>query len=222
MNTFNRIIIVVVLLILMVTLTAVFILPHVLLINIGEWLVHIGTFFRDQVIGAWRLGGGILLALLTDLLILLLIFLEVRPARKRFIRVQQVTGGMATISAESIVQQLAYTLDPVLGVIKVTPKVNAKGDKVRAIVDVEVEAGVDIPGLAGQLMEMVKTTLTGKLGLQVYGQPEIRLKVAPAPAPVVKKDVSVREKPLPPVPSLPAATPQERESPPPIPTGEER
>ncbi|MGC9393284.1 MAG: alkaline shock response membrane anchor protein AmaP [Anaerolineae bacterium] len=236
MNTINRVIIVVVLLAMMALLTAVCVLPHVIFINVGQWLVDLGQYFNN-VQAVWRLILGLLLALFLDIVILFLIFLEVRPAHRRFIRVQQVTGGMATISTDSITQQLAYQLDPIPGVLKVAPKVTAKGDKVRAIVDVEVGAGNDVPDLANELMEAVTTVLADNLGLQVYGQPEVRIKVAPSPTPVVKKTKPKEEKPEPEMPretppeippQLPPETPsetppaQEWAGPPPLPTEEDR
>jgi hypothetical protein len=236
MNTINRVIIVVALLALMALLTAVCVLPHVILTNVGQWLVDLGHYF-NSVQPAWRLVLGLLLALLLNIIILFLIFLEVRPAHRRFIRVQQVTGGMATISTDSITQQLAYQLDPIPGVLKVAPKVTAKGDKVRAIVDVEVAAGSDVPNLATELMEAVTTVLADNLGLQVYGQPEVRIKVAASPTPVVKKPQPKKEKPAPETPhqtqpetppQLPPETPsetppsQEWAGPPPLPTEEDR
>ncbi len=223
MNTINRVVIVVALLGLMVTLTAVCVLPHIIFTNVGQWLVDLGRYF-NSVQPVWRLVLGLLLALVLDIILLLLIFLEVRPGHRRFIRVQQVTGGMATISTESITQQLAYQLDPIPGVLKVTPRVNAKGDKVRAIVDVEVVAGSDVPDLATELMEAVKTVLADSLGLQVYGQPEVRIKVAPSPTPVVKKPHPAPEKPrqAPPEPPVEAPPSQEWAGPPPLPTDEDR
>jgi hypothetical protein len=236
MSTINRVVIVVALLALMALLTAVCVLPHVILTNVGQWLVDLGRYF-NSVQPAWRLVLGLLLALLLDIVILFLIFLEVRPAHRRFIRVQQVTGGMATISTDSITQQLTYQLDPIPGVLKVAPRVTAKGDKVRATVDVEVGAGSDVPDLATELMEAVKTVLADSLGLQVYGQPEVRIKVAPSPTPVVKKPQPKKEKPAPEMPrqtppeippQVPAETPvevpppQELAGPPPLPTEEDR
>ena len=88
--------------------------------------------------------------------------------------------------------------------------------------DVQVAAGADVPGLATHLMEMVKTVLAGSLGLQVYGQPEIRIKVAPAPASVVKKAPAPVESPLPPQPAAPIEKPQEWAGPPPLPGSEDR
>jgi len=228
MNTFNRVVIVVALLALMALVTAICVLPHVILTNVGQWLVDLGRYFNG-VQPVWRLILGLLLALFLNVIILFLIFLEVRPEHRRFIRVQQVTGGMATISTDSITQQVAYKLDPIPGVLKVSPKINAKGDKVRAVVDVEVAAGSDVPDLASRLMEAVKTVLADNLGLQVYGQPEVRIKVAASPTPVVKKPQPVKEKPAPEEPRqvLPekpveVPPPQEWAGPPPLPTEEDR
>ena len=228
MSTINRVIIVVALLALMALLTAVCVLPHVILTTVGQWLVDVGLYF-NSVQPVWRLVLGLLLALFLNIVILFLIFLEVRPAHRRFIRVQQVTGGMATISTDSITQQLAYQLDPIPGVLKVAPKVTAKGDKVRAVVDVEVGAGSDVPALATELMEAVTMVLADNLGLQVYGQPEVRIKVAPSPTPVVKKPQPKKEKPAPEIPpQIPPAIPvevppaQEWAGPPPLPAEEDR
>ncbi len=228
MSTINRVVIVVALLALMALLTAVCVLPHIILTNVGQWLVDLGRYFNG-VQPAWRMVLGLLLALFLNIVILFLIFLEVRPAHRRFIRVQQVTGGMATISTDSITQQVTYKLDPIPGVLKVSPRINAKGDKVRAVVDVEVAAGSDVPDLATRLMEAVKTVLADSLGLQVYGQPEVRIKVASSPTPVVKKPQPKPGKPAPEAPrqtppELPRQVPPElpAEVPPPLPVDEDR
>lgn len=223
MNTINRVVLVVALLGLMALLTAIFVLPHIIFTSVGQWMLDVGRYFNG-IQPAWRLVLGLLLALIVDAGILLLIFLEVRPGGQRFIRVQQVTGGMAAISTESISQQLAYRLDPIPGVLKVVPRVNAKGDKVRAVIDVEVAAGSDVPDLATELMEAVKMVLTDNLGLQVYGQPEIRMRVAPSPAPVVKKIQPEPEKPrqTPPEKPIEVPPPQAWDAPPPLPVEEDR
>lgn len=188
MNIFNRIILVLTLLVLIVLVTATAVIPHIVLVDVGGWLMDWGDYF-GRVQSGWRLAGGIAIAVVFDIIALLLLYLELRPKRKGYIRVQQVRGGMATIGTDSIIQQLKYKIDPLPGVIEVEPHVNAKRDKVQATVDVEVSAGVNVPARAGQLMGVVQSVLTEDLGLQVYGQPEVRIKVAkptgklPAPRP---------------------------------------
>lgn len=218
MNTVNRVVIVVLLLTLMALLTTLFIVPNVVLTSVGGWMVESGEFF-GEVSPQWlRLVIGLLLSFVLDAFIVFLIFLEVRRKRKRYIRVQQVTGGMATISTESIVQQLQYSLDPMPHVIKVAPSIHAKGDKVQAVVDVEVEGGANVPEMATELMVEVKRVLAGNLGLQVYGQPEVRIKVSPEPARAKPKSVTPPSEPQPIVAS---ERPQEWAGPPPLPNDEE-
>jgi hypothetical protein len=209
MNTVNRVVIVVLLLTLMALLTTLFVLPHIVLTNVGGRMVEWGKFFGDMSAQWLRLTLGLLLSFIVDALIAFLIFLEVHRTRKRFIRVQQVTGGMATISTESIVQQLQHSLDPIVDVIKVAPSVNAKRDKVQTVVDVEVGANANVPRMATELIDMVQKVLTENLGLQVYGQPEVRIKVATAPA-------GAKAKPTPSIPE-PEPVPASAPVPPPLP-----
>lgn len=181
MNTFNRIVFVVALLILMPLMTVLFVIPHVILSDVGAWATQVGRqlWAADVVL---RLGIGVLLALAFNFLALLLLFLEVRPHRRRFIRVENLTGGLATISIESIVRQLEYRLDPLPNVINVKPEIQAKRGKVQAVVHVNVAAGANVPQMAARLVEEVQDVLTTELGLQVAGEPEIRINVLAPPA----------------------------------------
>lgn len=180
MNTFNRVVIVVLLLVLIPLVSMVFVIPHVILSDAGIWLTSMGE--QLWAMSPWmRLGGGILLALLFDLLAIFVIYLEVRRGRKRFIRVQEISGGMATLSIESIVQQLQYRLDPLANVVEVKSTVKAKGNKVDAAVDVTVAPGSNVPEMAARLVEVTRRALTEDLGLQVAHDPQVRMKVAALP-----------------------------------------
>lgn len=214
MNIFNRVVVVLTLLVLIVLVTATAVIPHIVLVDAGNWLSGWGNYLDAQIAPGWRLAGGIAVALIFDLIALVLLYLELRPRRKRYIRVQQVRGGMATIETDSIIQQLKYKLDPMPGVLEVAPKVNAKRDKVQAKVDVEVSAGVNVPERAAQLMNVVQSVLVDDLGLQVYGKPEVRIKVAKPTGrpPVMQPEPRSRPEPKPepqPQPFEPEPTPEE-------------
>ncbi len=195
MNTFNRIVIVLLLLILIPVLSYIFIVPHVVLGELGAWATAKSQALW-QMNPMMRLAGGIAAAVVVDILFLFLIYLELRRPKKQYIHVQKITGGVATLSVDSIVQQIQYRLDPVEGVIKVRPEVTAKGQKVRVAVDVLVQTGYNLPELASRLVDEVKEVITQELGLQPAGDPIIRMKVA-APSKGRK----------PPVPSLPKPEP---------------
>lgn len=175
-NTLNRIVIVVVALILIVGLTALFLLPQLVLTGLGQWMLDWGNYFYG--VDPWvRVGVGVILAIVFDLLLMLVVFFEVRRGRKRFIRVQQVAGGMANISTDSVVELLEHRLDPIPGVIEVTPHIQAKGNRVTARVDAGVSRGTNVPQTANQLIKTIQAALTDELGLQIAGQPEVKVTV---------------------------------------------
>ncbi|MGC9356586.1 MAG: hypothetical protein ACP5GX_01910 [Anaerolineae bacterium] len=207
MNTFNRVVIVVVLLVLIPLVSVLFVLPHNILFNVGTWMVNLGESL-SQVQNVVRIVVGVILALLFDLLALFLVYLEVRRKRSRFIRVQEMSGGMATLSVDSIVQQLEYRIDPMPKVITVKPSVRAKGNKVKATVDVTVSPGGNVPQMAAKLVDTVEEVLVSDLGLQTAGDPEIRMKVAPPPR-GKKPDREEPERRL--APSRPSTPPQRPE-----------
>jgi uncharacterized alkaline shock family protein YloU len=175
-NTLNRILVVIACLLLIAASTTLFLLPHIVLVNLGQWLLDWGNYFNTM--DPWtRMGIGVALTVVVTLVLLLVIFLEVRRHRSRFIRVQQVAGGMANISTDSVVELLQHRLDPLPGVIEVTPRILAKGNRVTAHVDATVAHGTNVPHIANQLIETIQSVLTDELGLKIAGQPEVQVEM---------------------------------------------
>jgi hypothetical protein len=175
-NTFNRVVVVILALVLILSLTALFLIPQIILRDLGEWIMGWGRYLGS--VRPWvRIVVGVLLAAIVDVVLALLIYFELRRTRKRFIRVQQVSGGMANISTESVTQLLEHKLDPEPGVIQVSPHVKAKGNRVAATVDVGVTPDADVPETASRLIRITQAVLTEELGLRIAGQPEVRVTV---------------------------------------------
>ena len=175
-NTLNRVVIVIVCLASIAALTALFLLPQIVLIAVGQWMLNWGNYI--QGIDPWvRLGTGAALAVVIDIALAIVIILEVRRPRSRFLRVQQVAGGVANISTDSVVELLEYRLEPIAGVIRVTPKIRAKGNRVTAWVDAGVARDTNVPQTANQLIKVIQSVLTEALGLQLAGQPEVQVTV---------------------------------------------
>ncbi len=175
-NGLNRAVVVIICLVLMVGLTALFLMPEIVLRDVGQWMVNWGGYLGGQV--AWiRLAVGIVLTIVVDALLLIAIFLEVRRGRQRYIRVQQVAGGMATIGVDSVTELLHYKLDPLPGVIKVIPDIRAKGNRVDARVEVGVSRGTNVPETANRVIREIQSALTDDLGMQIAGQPQVRVTV---------------------------------------------
>ncbi len=204
-NTLNRVVIVIVCLASIATLTALFLLPQIVLIAVGEWMLDWGSYI--QGIDPWvRLGTGIAVAVVIDIALAIVIILEVRSPRSRFLRVQQVAGGMANISTDSVVELLQHRLEPLPGVIRVTPKIRAKGNRVTAWVDVGVARGTNVPQTANRLIRAIRSVLTKELGLQIAGQPEVQVTVVQPPRSALQPEPSVQPvKPAADDPAEPAA-----------------
>ncbi|MDF1514782.1 MAG: alkaline shock response membrane anchor protein AmaP [Anaerolineae bacterium] len=179
MNIFNRIVLVLLLLGLMIISTIIFIFPDQILGVVGHFLIDWGEYFAwvNQEQPVMRLVISISLAFVVDLILLLLIFLEVKPKRKRFIKVERANGGKATVSIDSIVRQLLYKLDPLPGVVKVTPTIHPKGDKILARIDVVATRELAVPQLADQLITTAKEALSEDLGLVIAGEPQVRMRI---------------------------------------------
>ncbi|MBP8863751.1 MAG: hypothetical protein KBH71_05855 [Anaerolineae bacterium] len=208
MNTFNRIVVVLVLIALILLVSVLGVIPHVVLSDVGRWATTLGEqLWAAQV--AVRLGVGVLLALIFDVVAIALIYFEVRPRRQRFIRVENLAGGMATVSVESVVRQLEYRLAPIPNVIAVRPKIRAGRGKVQAVVNVDVGTGANVPQMASRLVEEVKDVLSTEMGLQLAGEPEVRITVLPQPEGrrVPQPQPAAPVAPVTP-PTIPAATPQ--------------
>lgn len=201
----NRAIIVVLCLALIVLLTLVLVIPHVTLMLLGEWLMGWGRYLNTVV--PWlRLTVGIVFALIADLVLVLLIVLEVRPQRRRYLHVQQVAGGLAHINTDSVVKLLQHRLAALPGVAKVTPHVWAKGRRVAVRVDVGVSPEVRIPNVAAKMIEDIQRALTEELGLEIAGQPEVRVTVVSLSG----TQLPPTAEPAPQPPEIPPAVPEEK------------
>lgn len=179
MNIFNRFILLLLLFGLIVILTIVLIFPSQILTGVGQFLLDWGEYFTwlDQQQQLLRLVINIGIAFIVDLILALLIYLEIKPKRKRFIKVQQVSGGTATVSLDSIVRQLLYRLDPLPGVVKVIPVVKPKGNKIQTRLDISVTRELAVPQMADYLISTAKRAINDDLGLVVSGEPQLRIKV---------------------------------------------
>ena len=183
-TTLNRVAIVIVCLASIAALTALFLLPQIVLIAAGQWMLDWGRYIQN--IDPWvRLGTGVAIAVVIDIALAIVIILEVRRPRSRFLRVQQVEGGIANINTDSVVELLQHRLEPLPGIIRVTPKIRAKGNRVTAWVDAGVAHGTNVPQTANQLIKVIQSVLTEELGLQIAGQPEVQVTVVQPPSSMI-------------------------------------
>jgi hypothetical protein len=183
MNVFNRII-VILLLFAIIVLAAVYIIApgeSLRLVSVTtEWL-HQGTVNYIQSDRLLFAGGRVLIGGALIVLCLIILWLEMRRPRRRSIQAQKVEGGEARITIESVEQRLAYNIDQLPDVIKVTPRVTGKSRGVDIDLVLETSPEVDIPMKTEEVLEVTREVIVERMGLKL-GKVQIQIKHAPYPS----------------------------------------
>jgi len=191
MNVFNRLVVIVLLVVSMIVLPVVLVLvparPEIVAI-IGQqslsWLTAIGGQNQLRLILA-----GTLLAVLTFIVCGLLLWLELRRPRAKAVRIKKVSGDEARVTTDSIAHRLEYNIDQLAEVISVKPKITARGKGVHVRLNVETAPEIDVAAKTEEISKVAREVIEEKMGLKLAGKLEIHIKHAPYP-----KDWSVVKK----------------------------
>ncbi|MDH4137680.1 MAG: alkaline shock response membrane anchor protein AmaP [Anaerolineae bacterium] len=191
MNVFNRLVVIVLLIVSMIVLPVALVLvparPDIVIV-IGQqsltWLTAIGGQLQLRFILA-----GALSAVLTFVVCGLLLWLELRRPHRKAVRVQKVSGGEAKVTTDSIARRLAYNIDQLAEVISVKPKVMARGKGVHVRLNVETGPEIDVPAKTEEISKVAREVIEERMGLKLAGKLEISIKHMPYP-----KDWSVVKK----------------------------
>lgn len=106
---------------------------------------------------------------------ILLLYLELMPSGRMRMRLKSIQGAEVMMSSDAITTQLAYALDAVQGVIRVTPRVaKGKGDTLDIFADMVTTADMDIKKKTEELTDVARNVAEGTLGLRV-GKIQIRV-----------------------------------------------
>lgn len=121
------------------------------------------------------------LAVLVAVLALLLLYAELMPSGKVRMRLKSIQGADVMMSADAIVTQLQFALDPLPGVINVTPKVSkGKDDAVDVLVELATTSDISVKQKTDKVMDVTRSVLEGGLGLRV-GKVQIKIDQMKAP-----------------------------------------
>ena len=191
MNVFNRLVVIVLLVVSMIVSPVVLVLVPArpdIVTTIGEQalsqLTAIGG--RTQLL---FIVGGALLGVLTFVACGLLLWLELRRPHGKVVRVQKVSGDEAKVTTDSIARRLAYNIDQLAEVISVKPKITSKGKRVHVRLNVETSPEIDVPAKTEEISKVAREVIEERMGLKLAGKLEISIKHMPYP-----KDWSVLKK----------------------------
>ena len=186
MNTFNRIVMVVSLVVLTVLCCALSVGARWIVPPAAEQMTMWAEALEDANL-ATTIWMGSAIGLAPVLVLALLLVLEVRPRRRRFIRAEKSTGGHVEVSIVSIADRLKHEVNSLPGVLSVKPKVSGRRRGVEVRLDVDMAAGLDVPPQAERIVETVRQVVEERMGLKMATLPKVHVRTVPYPQGAVVK-----------------------------------
>lgn len=204
MNVFNRIVMVLAILVALLVATYVMVDPYGAVMLTRDGLdVFEQLIYQDQFYNFFLLGLGGL-----DLLLLILLWLELRRGRRRTARIRTKRGA-AELGIQSVAQSLEYRIDELAGVRKVRTHIVSHGRDVSIRVDLDTSPSVNIPVLTDQIANLCHDIVEGQLGIRIHGKVQINVKHEPYPRGTMPPTGPLGEQPItmPPAPAREEAAP---------------
>jgi uncharacterized alkaline shock family protein YloU len=174
MNTFNRVVLVILLLLAMVLCSLMLVVPLRSLQIVSQQAQALANLLA-RLRAVVRLPAGILLALIVNLIGILLIVLEVRRSAPSGIKVEQASGGEVTLSLASIAEQLKAELNQLPEIVQAKPKVSAKRKGVFVEVDTRIAAQSGVPNKAERIVEAIRRVVETQMGLKLARPPKVNI-----------------------------------------------
>jgi uncharacterized alkaline shock family protein YloU len=179
MNIFNRLVMIVLLVVSMIVLPVVLVLvparPDMVAV-MGQQTLSLLDIVR---LNQFRfILGGASLAVLTFVVCGLLLWLELRRPRGKVVRVHKVSGDAAKVTTDSIARRLEYNVDQLADVISVKPKIMSKGKGVHVRLQVETAPEIDVPAKTEEISKVAREVIEERMGLKLAGKIEIHIKHA--------------------------------------------
>jgi hypothetical protein len=201
MNTFNRIMSV----LLILLLIAVLIISAVVPFTVLERLIYTLQQAQDVLQVRWPWSYLVFLAvdIVLVLLALVLLWLEVRPQAKKTLTVRTVSGTQAEVSTASVQQALQQRVSQVGDVFKVRPTVTGKGGGVDVLLELETPPEIDIPAKVDEVSQVARDLVETRMGLRVS-----RVKVLLKHGPYSKAPPAASAAPAMPIEAPTAAVPE--------------
>lgn len=209
MNLFNRIIVILLLIALILVSAAVIVLPKQALTVATDFVEALGSYI--STFQGWVLMTIALLGLIA--LSLVLLWLEVRRPGPKTVRVEKISGGEARVAVESVARRLQYNLDQLPQVLAVKPRVTARGKRVDITLDIETTQDVNIPAKTEEMSQITRSVVEEQMGLRL-GKMVVSVRHTAIPPSEGHKPISPPKPPaVGPEEATPAAPPPESEPP---------
>jgi len=177
MNVFNRVVMVLKILALFALVVLLLLFPREVALIIQTTmgsvleLLNTGQFFIIFV----AVCGVVLL------LLLVLLWLELRHPQAKTVRISAATGGDAQLGIQSVAQSLQNRIDELAGVRKVEAHVLSHTKDVEVLLNLDTSPSVNVPKLSDQIVELTRDIVETQLGLKIRGKVRINVRHEPYP-----------------------------------------
>jgi hypothetical protein len=164
MNVFNRVVVV---------LFLILLIPILALVILGAAVPGLVVTPLRQTLAGWETPAlntqvtTILVAAGLLVLDLILLFLEFRRSAPQTVRLSSVAGGQAVLSTTSIEQRLAQAISLVPDVVKVKPTVLGRRNGVEVVLDLETHPQVDVPAKTDEVVAIARDVVETQIGLRM-------------------------------------------------------
>ena len=187
MHIFNRVLVILSLLTIMVVSAIAFIASgpffQMLIALLQRLDASLAAVTGPNLILRWA--GGFVFTVLVWAICVALLWLEVRRRRSTTIVVQQVSGGVAELTENSIISRLEYNLDQLPEIIRVKPRVRTGRKGVRIDLAVETSPEVEVPSKNEQIQQVTRDIIENQMGLQLESM-RVVMRHAPYPKSFVR------------------------------------
>lgn len=179
MNAVNRVVMILLLLLLIALCTLALIVPVPVLNAIS---IAAGNMARSLGSIPWYvlLPVGLLIALIFDLALVILLYLELRRPSLKTIRVSRAGGGEVELSVASVAERLRQELCALPFVVSCTPRISAQRRGVAVRLDVETTPDIVVLDKSAEIIEAARRVLEEGLGLELARPIKVNLRIAPA------------------------------------------
>ncbi len=180
MNVFNRVVVVLLLLVLLALGLLLAVAPIQAVSTTQGGLTSFAAFLARANEGYYWffIAGRVLLGLIVAILCGWLLWKELKRRRPKAVRVHTEGGSNATLTTESVSRRLAWHLDQLADVISATPEVTPAGKAVNVVVTLETRPEIDVPMKTDEVVGVIKEVVTERMGLQL-GKVQVQIKHAP-------------------------------------------
>jgi uncharacterized alkaline shock family protein YloU len=178
-NIFNRVIVILSLLVIMIVSAIFFIVPLPILQVVNAFLQQLETNLKgmNQI---FQIGGGLAFTLLVWVICAAILWLEVRRPRAKTIKVAKISGGEAELTIDSIANRLEYNIDQLADIIKVKPTISPGRKGVKVDLELETSPEIEVPMKTEEIQQLTKDIVETRMGLRLDS---VRVLIKHAPYP---------------------------------------